>query len=138
MTLLEMKSIINDLKKMGVKKEKIRTSLEKQILLNPDDSETYIRLCLYYLSIDDLRESMKNLKKALLLSPGNEHLWFIEGYIFENSKLYKNAFEAYYYSYRLGSFVARDKLLAFCSSTWVKSLPPEQTKMIKDFKESIC
>ena len=138
MNLLEMKSIIRDLKKMGLKKEKIRTSLEKQAKLHPDDSETYIKLGLYYLSIDDLRESLKNLKKATLLKPSNEHLWFIQGYIYENSKLYTNALEAYYFSYRLGSSVARGKLLAFCSSKWVKDLGPKQTKMIEEFKESIC
>lgn len=138
MTLTEMKASINELKQMGLKKEKIRASLVKHIKLNPDDKEAYIKLGLYYLSVDDLRESLKNIKQASLLSPSNEHLWFIQGYIYEVSKLYTNALEAYYFSYRLGSMVARGKLLAFCNSNWIQKLDIKQKQIIEEFKESIC
>lgn len=138
MNLFEMKATIEELRKMGLKKERIRSQLEKQVKTNPDDSNLYIKLGLYYLAVDDVRESLKNLKKATLLKPSNEHLWFIQGYIYENSQLYLQALQAYYYAYRLGSMVARDKLLNFSNSVWAKSLGSNEKKLIEQFKESIC
>ena len=138
MNLNEMKAMIVELKSMGLKEERIRDSLVKSVKVNPENVDAYIKLGLCYLSINDLEGSLENFKKASLFTPNNEHLWFIQGYIYEKSKLYTNALEAYYFSYRLGSFVARGKLLAFCSSNWLKDLGPEQMKMITEFKESIC
>jgi tetratricopeptide (TPR) repeat protein len=138
MNLMEMKATIEELRKMGLKKERIRSQLEKEVKLHPEDGNLYIKLGLYYLAVDDVRESLRNLKIAALLKPSNEHIWFIQGYIYENSKLYNQALQAYYFSYRLGSVVARDKMLTFCNSAWAKTLQPKQKKMIDQFKESVC
>ncbi len=138
MNLQEMKSAIEGLKKMGLKKERLRSDLEKQVKLFPDNGDLYIKLGLYYLSIEDKKEALKNLKKATLLKPSNEHLWFIQGYVYETSKLYNQALQAYYYSYRLGSLGARDKLITFCNSPWAKALTGDQKKIVDQFKESVC
>ena len=138
MNLLQMKAIIEDLQKMGLKKERIRNSLESQVKINPADSDSFIKISLYYLAVDDLKESMKNLKKAVILKPGNEHLWFLQGYIYEKSRLYNQALQAYYYAYRLGSQVARDKLNLFCESSFANNFGPDQRKIINEFKESVC
>jgi tetratricopeptide (TPR) repeat protein len=138
MNLVQMKSVVEDLRRMGLKKERIRTNLEKKVKLNPADSDAFIRLGLYYLSVEDLKECLKNFKKAVILKPGNEHLWFLQGYVYESSKFYNQALQAYYFSYRLGSQVARDKLLVFCNSSFAHKLAPEQQQIIKEFKESVC
>jgi tetratricopeptide (TPR) repeat protein len=133
-----MKKLLSELKGLGLKKERIRMKLQMETKLNPEDEEAHLKLSLYYLSIEDLPNALKHNKIAVVLSPENEHLWFLQGFIYESAKKYKYALEAYYFGYRLGSTMSREKLLSFSNSTWSKSLPPKEADILEKFKEGIC
>ena len=136
--LNQMRAMLKEFKALGLEKERIRSSLEAELKLDPNCTDNYVKLGIYYLSLDDMHEALKNLKKATLLKPGNEYLWFIQGYIYERAKLYKNAFEAYYFAYRLGSVMGRNKLLSFVQSELSTGLDPKEKELVEKFRESIC
>lgn len=134
----EMKAILAEFRSMGLNKERVRERLNKEVKLNPEEVTNYVRLSLYFLSINDLEEAMVNIKKALIYEPGDENLWFLKGEIFEQTKYYKYAFESYYYAYRLGSHIAQKKILAFCEGDWSSKLDLKRRKMLENFKETVC
>ena len=138
MNLLEMKALVKEFRCLGLKRELVREQLEKDIKFNPEEISNYLKLAVYYISINDLKEALVNIKKAVIYDPGDENLWFIKGYIYENKSSYKNALEAYYYAYRLGSSVARDKLMTFLNNPMLQDFNYEQKRIIEEFKESVC
>lgn len=132
-----MRGLILRFKSMGLEKESIREELLKAIKFDRENPINYIKLSIYYLSIDDLFEGMKFLKSALILTPDDENLWFLQGYIYETKKKFKNALEAYYYAYRFGSRAAKQKLIGFCNNKNINTLDKETQKSILKFKRII-